>query len=187
MALFAIGCNDSVTVHENETMASTKCLPQDDNGYLLTKEEAKQALLKMIEKGEEESQEIFKRVDEATLALEKWMEESDEPIPDSLWRDYHDSCDLSLYNFEDEDKKYVSEDDRNMDYRKLFKEYTLIEIVREDMVYTWQCDLKEGWFRLGFHSTYFSIIQTGRFVMNQNNEWIAVVVSSENGDRLPFY
>jgi len=234
MMLFFVGCNEPLLITENETMTTEMnstipeiCPVQNDNGFLLTKEEASRALLRLFEKKtrtpygiqlEESTIKMLKLLDEHNIKEKEILETmEDKEEAEQVLLKMHDELRERLrevrsgyYGYdliteknewENEESEDFSDapvigsmggwdnDDENDEFLtnhpKLIAPFLNWKDEDIEIVDGRECNLKEGLFRTILSSSAFYSAEYGRFTKDENGEWIAEIVSSEHGSRMP--
>jgi len=219
MILLVQGCQEPTTSHIDHDITVTE-MTSDlqsnelhyENDYLLTKDEAKQALFEMAIKEEEarrilsnigmKEHETILKIDEENKRKEKElmeMAEQGEDVEQSLLelRKNHNEQVRTVfthYNTVTREFKLARARKRefediefgDVEYDKLFEDRVLITIIRKsspERSGDWECDLKNGWFQKSTSHAYFGNTVTGRFWKDRHGEWNATILSFSGGDR----
>jgi len=214
-----MGCNESKHVNENvpingHSTMSTEMKPEpNNNNYLLTVEEARQALSrptdvdipipKRIQAMNEETQKIRKmgeEHDKKVKEIRETMEDKNEAervvlqmvedLENRIWEVY-ESADYGLDSISTDDannrfEKYGFEFDNSFMNRPDFIQ-SYLNWKEEDVVHIegWRCNLKEGLFVSSYDDGISASTTRGRFKKDKNGKWVATIVFWSHGSRMP--
>jgi len=206
MILLVQGCQEPTTSNiDNEILVieMTSDLQsgefQRENDWLLSQEEAKQALLEMIAKKEARSNALSRNNKEENEAKLKIIEEKKRKEKELLeTAEPGEDLKQSLQKLRDETNeqmrktvshyggKYASvintdwgyKEDEIWDYGEFFQDYVVI-VIPTPTDYPlpdgdWECDLKNGFFRRFERHLHGDKVAYGRFKKDENDQWKAV-------------
>ena len=215
MILLIQGCQEPTTSNIDNEILVTEMTSDlqcnefhNEKDWLLSKEEAKRALLGMIAKEEvrnnalsnirKEQKEAILKIWEENDRKEKELLETMEPGEDleQLLQKLWDETDEQLRKvFSHYVGKYVSiettnwgyQEDEIWDYAEFFEGYVVI-VIPTPTIYPlpdgdWECDLKNGFFRRFVRRLHGDTVVYGRFKKDENDQWKAV----ETGRGLAVY
>ena len=197
MTMLIIGCHESTLDKIDQTMDTEMNSTQNNEDWLLTEDEAKVALIKMQDNTEEEYRREKKMVEEAEEAERKWHRENEGTPPESLSVAVYEASHYGLWDRIREQRE-IYEKYGDVDFDEHFQEFIEIEYEYEYeipqmnnkrmYVCKWECDLKEGLFRIPVPKNHRGIPSYGRFIKDDNGEWTAIIVligGLSQGDRSP--